>query len=59
MNELKLLEQLQTIKYKLDNLIELTDDEYKLFTCALYVVAMGIIQESLDLVLKIMEGDKK
>ena len=59
MNEWELFEQLQTIKYKLDNLIELTDDEYKLFTCALYVVAMGIIQESLDLVLKIMEGDKK
>lgn len=58
MNELELLEQLQTIKKKLDNHIELTDDEYKLFAYVMFAVAMGIIQESLDFVLKVMEDDK-
>ena len=57
-NELELLEQLQTIKHKLDNNIELTDDEYKLFAYVLFAVAMGIIQESLDFMLNVMEGDK-
>ena len=58
MNEWELLEQLQTIKHKLDNHIELSDDEYKLFAYMMFTVAMGIIQESLGFVLKVMEGVK-
>ncbi len=58
MNELKLLEQLQTIKYKLDNLIELTDDEYKLFTTILFGVALGIMKWSVDLALNVMKGSE-
>lgn len=57
MNELKLFEQLQTIKYKLDNLIELTDDEYKLFTTILFGVALGILNYSVDIVLRVI-GDR-
>lgn len=54
MSELELLEQLQTIKYKLDNLIELTDDEYKLFTTILFGVALGILNYSVDIVLRVI-----
>ena len=54
MNEFELFEQLQTIKYKLDNLIELTDDEYKLFTTILFGVALGILNYSVDIVLRVI-----
>jgi len=56
MNELELLEQLQRIKNKLDNNIELTDDEYKLFSSVLFGVALGIMKNTADLLLKVMEG---
>lgn len=55
MNKWKLLEQLQTIKKKLDNNIELTDYEYKLFTIILFGVALGIMNYTADTVLKIMK----
>ena len=58
MNELELLEQLQTIKHKLDNNIELTDDEYKLFTTILFGLALGIMKNTTDLLLKVMEGSE-
>ena len=58
MNELELLEQLQRIKNKLDNNIELTDDEYKLFTTVLFGVALGIMKNTADLLLKVMEGSE-
>jgi len=56
-NEWKLLEKLQTIKYKLDNLIELTDDDYKLFTIILFGVAFGILNYSVDILLKVIPCD--
>lgn len=56
MNEWELLEQLQTIKKKLDNNIELTDHEYKLFTTILFGVALGILKYSVDTILKVIEG---
>ncbi|MEM0173982.1 MAG: hypothetical protein QXI16_05705 [Sulfolobaceae archaeon] len=59
MNELELLEQLQTIKNKLDNDVELTDHEYKIFTSVMFVAIMGVAKWSFNLVLKVMEGDKK
>ena len=59
MNEWELLEQLQTIKHKLDNNIELTDHEYKLFTSVMFVVVMGIINWSVDLVLNVMKGSEQ
>lgn len=57
MNEWELLEQLQTIKHKLDNNIELTDHEYKLFTSVMFVVAMGIMKWSVDLLLNVIKVD--
>ena len=57
MNEFELFEQLQTIKKKLDNNIELTDDEYKLFTSIMFVAIMGVVKWSFGIVSKIMEGD--
>ena len=54
MNEWELLESLQTIKHKLDNNIELTDDEYKLFTTILFGVALGILNYSVDIVLRVI-----
>lgn len=59
MNKLELLEQLQTIKNKLDNDVELTDHEYKIFTSVMFVAIMGVAKWSFNLVLKVMEGDKK
>lgn len=59
MNELELLEQLQTIKNKLDNDVELTDHEYKIFTSVMFVAIMDVVKWSFNLVLKVMEGDKK
>ena len=58
MNELELLEQLQTIKHKLDNNIELTDDEYKLFTSVLFGLALGIMNWSVNLLLNVMKGSE-
>ena len=57
MNELELLEQLQTIKKKLDINVELTDDEYKLFTSMLFAVTIGIIEKSLNYILSLSKGD--
>lgn len=58
MNELELLEQLQTIKNKLDNNQELNDHEYKLLTYVLFVAIMDVAKWSFNIVSKIMEGDK-
>ena len=58
MNEWELLEQLQTIKHKLDNNIELTDDEYKLFTSVLFGLALGIMNWSVNLLLNVMKGSE-
>lgn len=58
MNELELLDQLQTIKKKLDNNQKLTDHEYKIFTSLMFVAIIGVVKWSFDLVLKVMEGDK-
>lgn len=57
MNGLKLLEQLQSIKNKLDNNQELTDHEYKIFTSTMFLVIMGIVKWSFNIVSKVMEGD--
>lgn len=58
MSELELLDQLQTIKKKLDNNIELTDHEYEIYTDIMAGVILGVVKWSFDLVSKIMEGDK-
>ena len=58
MNEWELLEQIQTIKHKLDNNIELTDDEYKLFTSVLFGLALGIMNWSVNLLLNVMKGSE-
>lgn len=57
MTELELLDQLKTIKNKLDNNIELTDDEYKLFASVLFSVAMGTIEKSLNYILSLLGDD--
>ena len=57
MNELELLDQLQTIKKKLDNNEKLTDHEYKIFTSVMFLVIMGVVKWSFGIVSKIMEGD--
>lgn len=57
MNELKLLEELQTIQNKLKNNEKLTDREYKLFACMLFVTLKDFLFESVKVVLKIMKGD--
>lgn len=57
MNELELLEQLQTIKHKLYNNIELTDNEYKVFSSVLFSVTIGIIEKSSSYIISLL-GDK-
>lgn len=57
MNELELLDQLQTIKTKLENNEKLTDDEYKLFAYMLFAVALGIIETSTKYILNLLGDD--
>lgn len=57
MNELELLEQLQTIKNKLENNKELTDHEYKVFSSVLFSVTMGIIEKSLSYIVSLLGDD--
>lgn len=54
----KLLEQLQTIKHKLDNKQKLTDYEYKIFTSVMFGFYLDVVSWSLKTVLKVMEVDK-
>lgn len=58
MNELELLVQLQTIKNKLDNNEDLTDHEYKLFACVMFVAINDVLFQSVKVVLKLMKGDE-
>lgn len=57
MDELELLEQLQTIQNKLENNEELTDQESKLFASMMFTAAIGVIEKSLDYILSLF-GDK-
>ena len=51
MDELELLEQLQTIKNKLENNEVLTDDEYKLFASMIFAAAIGVMEKSVSFIL--------
>ena len=51
MDELELLEQLQTIKNKLENNEVLTDDEYKLFASMIFAAAIGVMEKSFSFIL--------
>ena len=57
MDELELLEQLQTIKNKLDNNEELTDQEHKIFASVIFATAVGVIEKSLNYILTLL-GDE-
>ena len=59
LTELELLLSLQQIETKLKNNEKLTDYEYKIFASMIFLVAVGIAEKSLELVLKIMKGDDK
>ena len=55
MNEILLLDKLLIIKNKLVNNELLTNDEYKIFTSLLFYVALGIVEWSLDIVMKVVK----
>lgn len=57
MNELELLEQLQTIQNKLENNEELTDQESKLFASVIFVTAVGVIEKRMKSILDFL-GDE-
>lgn len=59
MNELELLDQLQTIQNKLKNNEELTDHEYKIFATMVYASALGIIEKSLNYVLSLFAKESE
>lgn len=53
MNELELLDQLQTIRNKLNKSEKLTDDEYKVLSAILFGVAIVTFKNTVDLLLKL------
>ena len=53
MNELELLDQLQTIRNKLNKGEKLTDDEYKVLSAILFGVAIVTFKNTVDLLLKL------
>jgi hypothetical protein len=57
MDELELLEQLQTILNKLENHEELTDQESKLFASVILAAAFGAIEKSMKHILDFL-GDE-
>lgn len=62
MNELELLDQLQTIRNKLNKGEKLTDDEYKVLSVILFGVAIVTFKNTVDLLLKlglVKGGDKR